>query len=89
MKKFILLCLSLVMGLCAFAQQVAVKSQPAPVKVTLERKSLGAEVFKGTANFETRASSKPVVVNEGVDYMDAETIYTTYDHQSNGSVSFQ
>ena len=87
MKKVLLLSLSLVMGLSAFAQQVAVKSLPAPVKATLEKKALGTDVVKGTVNFDTRASSKPVVVNEGVDYMDAETIYTTYDLQSNNFVA--
>ena len=86
MKKVLLLSLSLVMGLCAFAQQVAVKSLPAPVKATFEKKALGSEVVEGTANFVTRGTQS-VVVNEGVDYMDAETIYTTYDLQSNGFVA--
>ncbi len=87
MKKVLLLSLSLVMGLCAFAQQVAVKSLPAPVKVTLEKKALGNDVVEGTAtNFEARGTQS-VVVNEGVDYMDAETMYTTYDLQSNGFLS--
>ena len=87
MKKILLLSLSLVMGLCAFAQQVAVKSLPAPVKATLEKKALGTDVVKGTVNFDTRGSSKPVVLNNGYDYMEAEAIYTTYDLQSNSFVA--
>ena len=86
MKKVLLLSLGLVMGLCAFAQQTAVKSLPAPVKATLEKKALGKEVVEGTANFSVRGTQS-VVVNEGVDYMDAEAFYTTYDLQSNGFVA--
>lgn len=83
MKKVLLLSLGLVMGLGAFAQQAAVKrSLPAPVKATYEKKALGNDVVKGTANFLTRGTQS-VVVNEGVDFMDAESIYTTYDLQSN------
>ncbi len=82
MKKVLLLSLSLVMGLCAFAQETVVKSLPTPYKVTLERKSLGNDVVVGTSNFEVRGTQS-VVVNEGANYYDAEAIYTTYDLQSN------
>ena len=70
MKKVLLLSLGLVMGLCAFAQQTAVKSLPAPVKATLEKKALGKEVVEGTANFSVRGTQS-VVVNEGVDFAPA------------------
>ena len=86
MKKVLLLSLSLVMGLCAFAQQTAVKSVPAPVKAAFEKKNLGNEVVEGTANFEVRGTQS-VVVNEGVDYYEAEAITTTFDLQSNSYVA--
>ena len=86
MKKVLLLSLSLVMGLCAFAQQTAVKSVPAPVKAAFEKRNLGNEVVEGTANFEVRGTQS-VVVNEGQEYYDAEAFYTTYDLQSNSVVA--
>ena len=89
MKKVLLLSLGLVMGLSAFAQQqvtVAKSAVPAPVKAAFEKKALGTEVVEGTANFEVRGTQS-VVVNEGVDYMDAEAMYTTYDLQSNKFLS--
>ncbi len=88
MKKVLLLSLSLVMGLGAFAQQKAVKkSLSAPVKATYEKKALGTEVVEGTYDFVTTRGTQSVVVNEGVDYMEYESMYTTYDLQSNGYVS--
>ena len=87
MKKVLLLSLGLVMGLGAFAQQAVVKSLPAPVKATYEKKALGNDVVKGgQVNFVTRGTQS-VVVNEGYDYMEAETMYTTYDLQSNSVLS--
>ena len=87
MKKVLLLSLVLVMGLGAFAQQAVVKSLPAPVKATYEKKALGNDVVKGgQVNFVTRGTQS-VVVNEGYDYMEAETMYTTYDLQSNSVLS--
>ena len=86
MKKVLLLSLGLVMGLCAFAQQTAVKSLPAPVKATLEKKTFGKEVVEGTATF-VATGTQSVVVNENKDYMEAEAMYTTYDLQSNGFVA--
>ena len=91
MKKVLLLSLGLVMGLGAFAQQAAVKrSLPAPVKATYEKnahkRALGNDVVEGTANFLTRGTQS-VVVNESYDYMDAESMYTTYDLQSNSFVA--
>ena len=89
MKKVLLLSLGLVMGLGAFAQQQVTavkKALPTPITMTYEKKALGNEVVKGTANFEVRGTQS-VVLNEGVDYMDAESMITTYDLQSNGFVA--
>ena len=86
MKKVLLLSLGLVMGLGAFAQQTAVKSLSAPVKATYEKKNLGKEVVEGTATF-VATGVQSVVTNEGDLYMDAETMYTTYDLQSNSIVA--
>ena len=86
MKKVLLLSLGLVMGLGAFAQQAAVKSLPTPITVKYEKKALGTDVVAGKANFEARGTQS-VVVNEGVDYMESETMYTTYDLQSNSFVA--
>ena len=87
MKKVLLLSLGLVMGLGAFAQQAVVKSLPAPVKATYEKKALGNDVVEnGQVNFVTRGTQS-VVVNEGVDYMEVESMYTTYDLQSNSVLS--
>ena len=79
MKKVLLLSLGLVMGLGAFAQQVAVKALPAPVKATLERKALGTDVVEGTVNFTATRGTQSVVVNEELEYTEAEAFYTTYD----------
>ena len=87
MKKVLLLSLGLVMGLGAFAQQVVVKSLPAPVKATLEKKALGNEVVEGTVDFVATRGSQSVVVNEEYDYSEAEAIYTTYDLQSNSFIA--
>ena len=84
MKKVLLLSLGLVMGLCAFAQETAVKSLSAPVKATLEKKALGTEVVEGKVNVVTRGTQSVVAVFEEEEYSEAETMYTTYDLQSNG-----
>ncbi len=86
MKKVLLLSLGLVMGLGAFAQQAVVKSLPAPVKATVEKKALGTDVVEGTVNFVTRGTQS-VVTNEGELYLEAEAFYTTYDLQSNSFVA--
>lgn len=87
MKKVLLLSLGLVMGLGAFAQQVAVKALPAPVKATLERKALGTDVVEGTVNFTATRGTQSVVVNEELEYTEAEAMYTTYDLQSNSLIA--
>ena len=87
MKKVLLLSLGLVMGLGAFAQQVAVKALPAPVKATLERKALGTDVVEGTVNFTATRGTQSVVVNEELEYTEAEAFYTTYDLQSNSFIA--
>ena len=87
MKKVLLLSLGLVMGLGAFAQQVAVKALPAPVKATLERKALGTDVVEGTVNFTATRGTQSVVVNEELEYTEAEAFYTTYDLQSNSLIA--
>ena len=89
MKKVLLLSLGLVMGLCASAQQavVAKSAKSAPVKVTLEKKVFGQEApVESAANFSVRGTQS-VVVNEGVDYMVADAMLTTYDMQSQDAVS--
>ena len=86
MKKVLLLSLGLVMGLGAFAQQAVVKSLPAPVKASIEKKALGTDVVEGTVNFVTRGTQS-VVTNEGTAYLEAETMYTTYDLQSNSFIA--
>ena len=87
MKKVLLLSLGLVMGLGAFAQQVAVKALPAPVKATLERKALGTDVVVGTVDFTATRGTQSVVVNEELEYTEAEAFYTTYDLQTNSLVA--
>ena len=86
MKKVLLLSLGLVMGLGAFAQQAVVKSLPAPVKASIEKKALGTDVVEGTVNFVTRGTQS-VVTNEGAAYLEAETMYTTCDLQSNSFIA--
>ena len=86
MKKVLLLSLGLVMGLGAFAQQAVVKSLPAPVKASIEKKALGTDVVEGTVNFVTRGTQS-VVTNEGSAYLEAETMYTTCDLQSNSFIA--
>ena len=86
MKKVLLLSMGLVMGLCAYAQETVVKALPTPVKAAYKKSALGNDVAVGTANFEVRGTQS-VVVNEGVNYMDAESMYTTYDLQSNSFVA--
>ena len=89
MKKVLLLSLGLVMGLCASAQQavVAKSAKTAPVKVTLEKKVFSQEApVESAANFSVRGTQS-VVVNEGVDYMVADAMLTTYDMQSQDAVS--
>ena len=86
MKKVLLLSLGLVMGLGAFAQQAVVKSLPAPVKASIEKKALGTDVVEGTVNFVTRGTQS-VVTNEGTAYLEAETMYTTCDLQSNSFIA--
>ena len=86
MKKVLLLSLGLVMGLGAFAQQAVVKSLPAPVKASIEKKALGTDAVEGTVNFVTRGTQS-VVTNEGAAYLEAETMYTTCDLQSNSFIA--
>ncbi len=83
MKKVLLLSLSLVMGLCAFAQQTAIKQLPVSVEATLEKKAFGNDVVEGTATF-VATGTQSVVTNANYEYMEAEALYTTYDMQSNG-----
>ena len=84
MKKVLLLSLGLVMGLCAFAQETVVKSLPTPYNAVFKKNSLGNDVVvvDGTSNFEVRGPQS-VVVNEGSNYYEAESMITTYDLQSN------
>ena len=89
MKKVLLLSLSLVMGLGAFAQGVAVKQQmPAPSKATLiKQASFGTDVVEKASTNLVFRGTQSVVAYEEPNYYDVESMYTTYDLQSNSYVA--
>ena len=83
MKKVLLLSLSLALGFSAFAQQRVIKDDTQAVKVSAKKAIVGNEnVAPSAANFAPQ-TPQSVVVNRYGDMLDAVTMTTTYDLQSN------
>lgn len=82
MKKVFLLTLGLVLGFGAFAQRQVIKNDLKAFTVDSKKATVGREISTQPSTYVPQAA-KSVVVNRYVDMEDAETIYTTYDLQSN------
>lgn len=83
MKKVLLLSLSLVLGFSAFAQQRVAKDDSQSFKMSSKKVIVGKEaVTESAAQFAPQAA-KSVVVNRYDDMLDAATMVTNYDLQSN------
>ena len=82
MKKVLLLSLSLVLGLGAFAQKNVIKNDSKAVKMNSKTEVVGTEVTTSAASYAPQAS-KSVVVNRYQEMEYAETMMTYYDLQSN------
>ena len=83
MKKVLLLSLSLVLVLGAFAQQRVAKNDIVPLKVSMNKTVVGNDVATSAATNYVPQTSKSVVVNRYDNMDDFETMTTTYDLQSN------
>ena len=83
MKRILLLSLSLVLGFCAFAQQRVAKNDICKATMSSKKVAVGNETITPTAASFAPQTAKSVVVNRYQDIEDAETIWTTYDLQSN------
>ena len=83
MKKVLLLSLSLVLVLDAFAQQRVAKNDIVPLKVSMNKTVVGNEADRTTASTYVPQTAKSVVINRWDDIEDGEVIETTYDLQSN------
>ena len=83
MKKVLLLSLSLVLGFSAFAQQRVARNDSKAVRVSSQKVIEGNDVSTQSAAQFAPQTAKSVVVNRYQDVMDAETMVTTYDLQSN------
>ena len=83
MKKVLLLSLSLILGFSAFAQQRVARNDSKAVKVSSEKVVMGNEVGMQSAAQFAPQTAKSVVVNRFQDVLDAETMMTHYDLQSN------
>ena len=83
MKKVLLLSLSLVLVLGAFAQQRVAKNDIVPLKVSMNKTVVGNEADRTTASTYVPQTAKSVVINRWDDIEDGEVIETTYDLQSN------
>ena len=82
MKKVLLLSLSLVLGFSAFAQQRVARNDSKAVNVSSKKVIEGNDVSQSAAQFAPQ-TAKSVVVNRYQDVLDAETMVTCYDLQSN------
>ena len=83
MKKILLLSMSLALGFCAFAQQRVAKNEIRKATMSAKKVAVGNEAITPTAASFTPQTAKSVVVNRYNDIEDAETMWTTYDLQSN------
>ena len=83
MKKVLLLSLSLALGFSAFAQQRVAKDDLKAVKMSATKTVAGNEVVTSSAANFAPQTSRSVVVNRFDDMEYTETMYTTYDLQSN------
>ena len=86
MKKVLLLSLSLVLGLGAFAQRQVIKNDIREAKAKASIMRAGNEMTTEASSFAPKAT-KSVVVNRYVDMEEAETMITNYDLQSNQYVA--
>ena len=86
MKKVFLLSLSLVLGFSAFAQQRVAKNDIKQGVAKAKVAAVGKEMAAETSNYVPQ-EAKAVVVNRWEGMEDTETMWTTYDLQSNQYVA--
>lgn len=86
MKKVFLLSLSLVLGLGAFAQNRVMKNDAQKAVASSKIVAAGTEVTTEASTYAPQAA-KSAVINRYVDMEDGETMWTTYDLQSNAYVA--
>jgi len=83
MKKVLLLSLSLALGFGAFAQDRVAKSDIQSFKANAKKVAVGNETINPSAANFAPQTAKSVVINRWQDMEYAETMYTTFDLQSN------
>ena len=86
MKKVLLLSLSLILGFCTFAQHRILKNDVQMTTVCDKDAAIGKEASIDNVPFVPQAT-KSVVANRYDNLSDAETMWTTYDLQSNQYVA--
>ena len=86
MKKVLLLSLSLILGFSTFAQQRILKNDVQMATAYYKEAAIGKEVSIDNVPFVPQ-SAKSIVVNRYDNLSDAETMWTTYDLQSNQYVA--
>ena len=86
MKKVLLLSLSLALGFSAFAQQRVAKDDIRQAQAKAQKELAGKEISNSAAQFAPQ-TQQSVVVNRDEETPYDETIFTTYDLQSNQYVA--
>ena len=87
MKKVFLLSLSLVLGFSAFAQNRVMKNDAQQGVAKANVIAVGNDMTATEASSYAPQAAKSVVINRWLDIEDAETMWTSYDLQSNQFVA--
>ena len=87
MKKVFLLSLGLVLGFSAFAQNRVMKNDAQQGVAKAKVAAVGNEMTTTEASTYAPQAAKSAVVNRWLDIEDSETMWTTYDLQSNQYVA--